>query len=392
MEKSIVRFEPYYNEWISMDETGTIYSVEFDKDFKQEDYPDISFVKPDTSLKDACSVPIVVQILMTRRCNYNCINCFIKSSQSRDELSTEEIFSLLKQCAEKGVLFVRFSGGEATLRSDFVEIVKYARSLGLRCALLSSCRNFTEEQLEILPELVYVQPHLDSVQENSFNKLTGGNNFKFFKQNLKKLKELGIRINPASTLQAENKDEIKSIIDFSIEYGIPVKINALYGSGRYCLDSWIDYYNNIVLPFSQEWEDLKAYASERGCEAHAFVDRKTWEDNIEDTMAVISPWGRSFIVLDCEGNIFPSSILLGEEHKIGSIREGDDLFDVWNNSPLLHKLRGLTKEAIGCGKCRLDCVYCNPFIGYSYFGEWGKVLPHNNCPFRKFEDETIKKD
>ena len=101
MEKSIVRFEPYYNEWISMDETGTIYSVEFDKDFKQEDYPDISFVKPDTSLKDACSVPIVVQILMTRRCNYNCINCFIKSSQSRDELSTEEIFSLLKQCASQ---------------------------------------------------------------------------------------------------------------------------------------------------------------------------------------------------------------------------------------------------------------------------------------------------
>lgn len=383
-KKSIVRYEPYYGEWISMEDDGDIFSVEFEENFKESDYPDVSFIKPDFVVDNACSVPIVVQILMTRKCNYNCINCYVKSTESRDEMTTEEVKKILEDCAKAGVLFIRFSGGEATLRKDFVELVKYARSLGLKCALLSSCKSFTKEQFDIMNELCYVQPHLDSVVEESFNKLTGGNNFKNFKTTIFDLISRGVRINPATTLQKENMNQIKELIDFGAENNIPVKINALHGDAVLNEQAWFDYYNDIVLPFQNRWDEWKQYADGLNVDFIAFTERNEWGAEIKDTMAVISPWGRSFITIGCEGDIYPSSLLLTDELIIGSIRKGDNLFDVWRNSELLHTLRTLTKEKLGCGNCRLDCVYCNPFFSYSYYGEFGKVLPHNDCPYRKF--------
>lgn len=383
-KKTIVRYEPYYDEWISMEENGEVFSIEFDENFNEKDYPNVRFVKPDYKVDGACSVPIVVQILLTRKCNYRCINCHVYNMENRKELTTEEVFKILDDCAKAGVLLIRLSGGEATLRKDFVDIVKYARNLGLKCAVLSSCKHFSEEQFEILTELCYVQPHLDSVKEETFNKLTGGNNFQKFKSNITEMINRGIKINPAMTLQKENMGEIKDIIDFCAENKIPFKVSVLHGNTEPNEQAWRDYYNNVVLPFEDTWKKLRPYAKSLGSEGVAFVEKEEWGNEIEDTMAVISPWGRSFIAIDCEGNIFPSSILLNNELMVGSLRKGDDLFEVWRNSELLKTLRSLTKEKLGCGNCRQDCAYTNHFLSYSYYGEFGKVMPHNSCPHRTF--------
>lgn len=386
-KKTIIRYEPYYDEWISMEDNGEVFSVEFEENFNEKDYPDVRFVKPQYKVENACSIPIVVQILLTRKCNYKCINCHVYNMESRNELTTEEVFKILDDCANAGVLFIRFSGGEATLRKDFVEIVKYARNLGLKCALLSSCKRFSEEQFKILSDLCYVQPHLDSVTEETFNKLTGGNHFQMFKSNVQEMVKHGVRVNPAMTLQKENMNEIKDIITFCAENEIPIKVSPLHGNGKLDEEAWIDYYNNVVLPFQDNWEELQEYADKVKSKRVAFVEKEEWGDEVKDTMSVISPWGRSFIAIDSEGNIFPSSIQLNDELIIGSLRSGDNLFEVWRNSQLLNTLRLLTKEKLGCGNCRQDCAYCNPFLSYSYYGEFGKVMPHNNCPHREFKTQ-----
>lgn len=383
-KKSIVRYEPYYDEWISMEEDGEVFSIEFDENFREENYPDVRFVKPTYKVDNACSVPIVVQILLTRICNYRCKNCHVYNMERKDELTTEEVFKILDDCANAGVLFVRFSGGEATLRKDFVDIIKYARNLGLKCALLSSCKHFSKEQFEIFTELCYVQPHLDSVTEKIFNELTGGDNFRLFENNVKEMVKRGIRVNPAMTLQKENMGEMKDIISFCAEHNIPIKVSALHGSAKLDEEAWTDYYNNVVLPFQKSWNELQSFADEVQCKRVAFVEKEEFSDDVKDTMAVISPWGRSFIAIDCEGNIFPSSIQLSDELILGSLRKGDDLFEVWKDSEVLNTLRHLTKEKLGCGDCRMDCAYCNPFLTYSYYGEFGKVMPHNDCPHRNF--------
>lgn len=386
MTKQIVRYEPYYGEWITMEDNGDVVSVELTDDFDEANYPNISFVKSNQNVEMACSVPIVLQLLLTRRCNYKCINCHVQSAGFKNELTTDEVKKLILQAAKSGVLMVRFSGGESSLRSDIVELIKYTKSLGLKCALLSSCLGFSDELWDILPELCYVQPHLDSAVESTFNILTGGNHFKKFEATIEKLHNLGIYINPATTLQKENLNEIKALIDFSAKYDLRVRINALYNEGYYNKGSWEDYYNNVVLPFQNNQDEYQSYAKEKGVEFISFTQRQEWGEEISDTMAVISPWGRSFIIVDSEGLIYPAPFLMHKEELImGSIRKGDNIYKLWNDAPILKVLRNLTKENIGCGNCQMDCVFTNPFFSYSYFGEFGRVLPHLDCVKKRFQ-------
>ena len=383
---TIVRYEPYFNEWITMEKNGSIYSVEFDDDFKEEENPQIKRFYGTESINNACSVPIVVQILLTKQCSYKCPHCpVVDNEHLKKELTFEEVKSLIDYCASHGVLFIRFSGGESSLRKDFPELVNYAISKGLRCGLLSNCRNYSDEVLNILPNLSYMQTHLDSVDEGRFNKLTGGNNFAFFCKTLSKVRARNVKVSAATTLMKENLNEIKDIIDFCKEYGLTLKINTIYSDadGKFQKREWEQYYKDVIIPFKVQWPELKSYAERIGCEAYCFIDMEEVDASVSDPISVVSPWGRSYVVIDSEGDIYPFSLIMKPSFKLGSIRKGDDLLDVWKKSALLKYLRSISKETLGCKGCRMDCVYSNLFFSYSYFGEFGHILPNLECPYGK---------
>lgn len=383
---TLVRFEPYFNEWITMEKNGSLYSVEFDDDFDEKENPQIKRFKSETSVENACSIPIVVQILLTKKCSYKCPHCpVVDNEHLKKELTTNEVKSIIDYCASHGVLFIRFSGGESTLRDDFPELVKYAISKGLHCGLLSNCRNYSSEVLNVLPELSYMQTHLDSVNEERFNKLTGGNNFASFCKTLQKIRNSDVKVNAATTLMKENLNEIRNIIEFCKEYNLTLKINTIYSDadGKFQEREWKHYYEDVITPFKEVWPSLKKYAFQIGCEAYCFIDMEEVDSSVSDSISVVSPWGRSYIVIDSEGDIYPFSLIMKPEFKLGSIRKGDDLIEVWRDAPLLKQLRNITKDTIGCKGCRMDCVYSNIFFSYSYFGEFGHVLPNNECPYGK---------
>jgi radical SAM protein with 4Fe4S-binding SPASM domain len=81
--------------------------------------------------------PRSAMIEIADRCNERCVHCYQIQGQ-KGEMETEEIFGVLDQIAASGVLFLTISGGEATLRSDFLEIVRYARSLDFAIKLYSN--------------------------------------------------------------------------------------------------------------------------------------------------------------------------------------------------------------------------------------------------------------
>lgn len=59
-------------------------------------------------------------------CNEVCVHCY-QVQGKKGEMTTEQVFSVLDDLADAGVLILTISGGEATLRSDFLDIVRYAR-------------------------------------------------------------------------------------------------------------------------------------------------------------------------------------------------------------------------------------------------------------------------
>lgn len=63
-------------------------------------------------------------VYLTNRCNQRCQHCYMYAGTELDqELSTDEIQSLLKNFSKCGGQVVTFTGGEATLRPDFIAIV-----------------------------------------------------------------------------------------------------------------------------------------------------------------------------------------------------------------------------------------------------------------------------
>ncbi len=72
--------------------------------------------------------PRTAMIEVADRCNENCVHCYQIQGQ-KGEMSTEEVLDLLEQLQRAGVLFLTLSGGEITLRSDFLVILQRAREL-----------------------------------------------------------------------------------------------------------------------------------------------------------------------------------------------------------------------------------------------------------------------
>lgn len=73
---------------------------------------------------------------ITLKCNLKCNHCGSRAGDARaDELSTEECFDLVDQLAEAGIGEVSLIGGEAYLRSDWLDIARRINDRGMLCTV-----------------------------------------------------------------------------------------------------------------------------------------------------------------------------------------------------------------------------------------------------------------
>jgi len=95
-----------------------------------------------------------LDIELTERCNNACMHCYINlpaqdMQATRRELSTNQWKDILKQAADLGAFYVRFTGGEPLLRVDFAELYLFARHLGMEVMLFTNARRITPELADL---------------------------------------------------------------------------------------------------------------------------------------------------------------------------------------------------------------------------------------------------
>lgn len=76
--------------------------------------------------------PQQIQILLTERCNLRCRHCAVPEEDSPvgGELDTESWRTFIGRCVRGGLRSLVFSGGEALLRAEAVDLAVYAHELG----------------------------------------------------------------------------------------------------------------------------------------------------------------------------------------------------------------------------------------------------------------------
>ena len=102
------------------------------------------------------SFPFSMTFILTHRCNFRCDYCNIPAAADQ-EMSTDEFKAALSELAGVGLVRASFSGGEALVRKDAIEIIAHARSLGLMTSLNSNAwfaRDRIDELAEVLDLLV----------------------------------------------------------------------------------------------------------------------------------------------------------------------------------------------------------------------------------------------
>jgi MoaA/NifB/PqqE/SkfB family radical SAM enzyme len=76
--------------------------------------------------------PLVGELFLTENCNLRCVSCACWRETTRNELSTDEWKEVLRQLARLPIHKVNFTGGEPLTRRDAVELMRFARTLGIR--------------------------------------------------------------------------------------------------------------------------------------------------------------------------------------------------------------------------------------------------------------------
>ena len=92
----------------------------------------IKFTSLDVKKLKNFSFADIAFIEVTRACNLRCKHCLNNSGEIiNNQLTTEEIFNLIKKLAMAGIQEIRFTGGEPLVHKDIYRMIELATNLGI---------------------------------------------------------------------------------------------------------------------------------------------------------------------------------------------------------------------------------------------------------------------
>jgi radical SAM protein with 4Fe4S-binding SPASM domain len=163
--------------------------------------------------------PVVVWAV-TRACNLKCVHCYANADASAapNELSFEEGCRLLDELKAFGVPAVLFSGGEPLVRPDTLELIAYARQIGLPCTLSTNGLLIDETVADRLAELgvKYVGISLDGIGK-THDKLRGQRGaFDETLEAIRRCQRHGLKVGVRFTVHRFNLDHLENIFDLCV--------------------------------------------------------------------------------------------------------------------------------------------------------------------------------
>ncbi|HKU42105.1 MAG TPA: radical SAM protein [Polyangiales bacterium] len=166
-------------------------------------------------------VPLTAMLEISDRCNEVCVHCYQQQGQ-KGEMTTEQVCAVLDELAELGVLLLTISGGEATLRSDFLQIVEHARRKGFAVRLFTNGLTMTRELAQALGRLALqcVEISLYSTRAEVHDFVTGvPGSFERTVGGVRALVEADVPVLIKSPVMSVNEHETEAYAAFAASLG-----------------------------------------------------------------------------------------------------------------------------------------------------------------------------
>ena len=196
-----------------------------------------------------------IRLSISDVCNFKCGYCLpdgykVDKSDNRTFINTDEIGRLAKALSELGVSKIRLTGGEPTVRKDFFEIVKIIKeNSGIKKTVITTNGYRLDKIANDIKNsgLDGINISIDSLNTETFKKITGHDRLKEILRGIKNLQKLNfknIKIN-AVLLKGVNDSE-KDFNDWA-EFVKNNEIDFRYIELMQTGDN-LDYFNNYHVP------------------------------------------------------------------------------------------------------------------------------------------------
>ena len=171
----------------------------------------------------AYECPSHFMIELTDQCNLRCEHCYRDSSPERSQqIDTPTLLNLIGQMADHGVSTVELTGGEPTMRKDFLDIFHYCAQRFSSVAIVSNGWFITEDWARQMGRYnnVIVQIDLDGSHARAHDTLRGRpGSFERALRAGRAMAKAGVRFRVAMNVYAGNFDTIYDTAALALEIG-----------------------------------------------------------------------------------------------------------------------------------------------------------------------------
>lgn len=314
-------------------------------------------------------VPVHVVWEITLACDLKCGHCGSRAGKKRSgELTTEECFEVVDGLERLGTREVSMIGGEAYLRRDWPELVRYIKSKGMRCLIQTGGRNFNAERLQTAIDagLDGVGVSIDGMRE-LHDRVRGvpGSWDKAFDL-YRRAREAGLQASCNTQIGAETMADLPALMDTIIEAGAThwqIQLTVAMGNA-------VDNDELLLQPHQlAELMPLLARLFKEGQKRGLLMVvgnnigyfgpyEHLWRGYSDERVH----WtgcsaGQNVIALEADGSVKGCPSLPTVGYTGGNVRDAA-IEDIWGSAPEIHfgRLRSTTDMWGFCGSCYYNDV------------------------------------
>lgn len=325
---------------------------------------------------------------ITLACPFSCRYCGSGGGRARkDELSTEECFSVARQLKDLGCRRVSLIGGEVFVRRDWAEIAGHLTNLGLRVNLITNGYLLDRDLIERVRKsgIESVAVSIDGPeevhdlyrQEGSFRRAVAA---------VDSLSDAVVPVSVITTLNSENIDHLEDLLTvlngrkifaWQLQACSPMGNAALYGvDHRFDFHKAINFVRDNMrdVPFMMGVADNIGYFTPEEGSIRGNMSGKAY---FRGCAAGISSIG-----IDSAGNVRGCESMYDERFIEGNLRE-KSLREIWEGEDSFSYNRRFVPSMLtgSCAECEMGRYCAGGCRSYNYFVH-GKLYESPYCARR----------